>query len=249
VTAAHGRRATDHPLVLAVVHQRDAGPGVFADAVLEVARLETWMPGAREGPSRDPGDYDAVLSLGGAMHPDQGDGNPWLAEERVFLAGLLESGNPLLGVCLGAQLLSEAAGAGARRAGRPEIGWHPVALTAAGASDPLLGPLAPGFEAFQWHSYEFTLPTGAVALAESGCCLQAWRRGAAWALQFHAEVAAADARAWIDDWESDEDAVRSGLDPARLRKETDAKIASFNSLGAELCRRWLRVAGIGPEGR
>ena len=58
------------------------------------------------------------------------------------------------------QLLAEAAGAPPRRASEPEIGWHEVELTAEGDGDPLLGPLAPRFEAFQWHSYEFPLPAG-----------------------------------------------------------------------------------------
>ena len=106
----------------------------------------------------------------------------------------------------------------------PEIGWHDVTLTAEGADDPLLAPLAPGFEAFEWHSYEFGLPAGATPLARSAACLQACRLGeAAWAIQFHAEVTAKDAEAWIDDYRSDEDAVRIGLDPDALRAETRSR--------------------------
>ena len=130
-----------------------------------------------------------------------------------------------------------------RRASRPEIGWHPVEVTEAGCADPVLGPLDPGFEAFQWHSYEFPLPPGAVALARSEVCLQAARIGElAWALQFHPEVSAADAAAWIDDYRSDPDAVRIGLDPAALGAETEEKIGAFNRLGRELCVRWLAQA-------
>ena len=94
-----------------------------------------------------------------------------------LLGELLECGTPLLGLCLGGQLVAQAAGAEPGRAPRPEIGWHAVELTAEGGDDPLLGPLAPGFEAFQWHSYEFPLPAGAVALARSDVCLQAARIG------------------------------------------------------------------------
>jgi GMP synthase (glutamine-hydrolysing) len=231
--------------VLAIVHQDDAGPGVFADAVRRAgAELLTWTPPREEAPPADPRSFDAVMSFGGAMHADQDVGNPWLDAERALLADLLERGAPVLGVCLGAQLLSQAAGAEVRRAGTPEIGWSTVELTTAGAADPALGPLAPGFEAFQWHSYEFTLPAGAVALARSQVCLQAWRLGAATAMQFHAEVAAADAAAWIADYGSDPDAVRIGIDPGPLGEETAAKIGGFNRLGRELCLRWLdSVAG------
>jgi GMP synthase (glutamine-hydrolysing) len=227
--------------VLAIVHQRDAGPGVFAEAIGECgAELDSWLVPEEPDPPADPLGYDAVLVLGGAVHPDQDAGNLWLARERGLLEELLERGVPLLGLCLGGQLVAAAAGAAPRRASRPEIGWHPVRLGAAGREDPLLSSLAPGFEAFQWHSYEFPLPPGAVALAESDVCLQACRVGdAAWAIQFHPEVSATDARTWIDDYRSDEDAVRIGLDPQALRAETDAKIAAFNQLGRDLCRRWL----------
>ena len=185
-----------------------------------------------------------MLVLGGAVHPDQGANHGWLGEEHELLQRLLAAEVPLLGLCLGGQLVAAAAGATPRRAARPEIGWHRVELTAAGGEDPLLAPLAPGFEAFQWHSYEFPLPPDAVALAGSDVCLQGCRIGdRAWALQFHPEVSAADAGAWIDDYRSDEDAVGIGLDPEALRAETRAKIGAFNRLGRELCARWLDLAG------
>ncbi len=230
--------------VLAIVHQRDAGPGVFAEAIRERGgELDVWLPPEGGAAAADPLGYDAVLVAGGAVHPDQGAAHGWLGEERELLAELLDRGVPLLGLCLGGQLVAAAAGATPRRAARPEIGWRRVELTAAGREDPLLGPLAPGFEAFQWHSYEFPLPPGAVALAQSDVCLQACRIGAAaWALQFHPEVSAADAGAWTDDYRSDEDAVRIGLDPAALRAETATKIAAFNRLGRDLCGRWLTLA-------
>jgi GMP synthase (glutamine-hydrolysing) len=230
--------------VLAIVHQRDAGPGVFAEAIQERGdELDVWLlPEEPEAPANPLG-YDAVLVLGGAVHPDQDAGNNWLAAERALLRELLARGAPLLGLCLGGQLVAAAAGATPHRAGRPEIGWQRVQLSAAGREDPLLAALAPGFEAFQWHSYEFPLPPRGVALAQSEVCLQACRIGAAaWALQFHPEVSAADARTWIDDYRSDEDAVRIGVDPGALRTETEAKIGAFNQLGRDLCHRWLDAA-------
>jgi GMP synthase (glutamine-hydrolysing) len=230
--------------VLAIVHQPDAGPGVFAEAVREHgAELDVWLPSEGIPAPADPLGYGAVLVLGGAVHPDQEADNGWLGEEKDLLKRVLAAEVPLLGLCLGGQLVAEAAGATPRRAARPEIGWQRVELSPAGREDPLLGPLAPGFEAFQWHSYEFPLPPGAVALAQSDVCLQACRIGAAtWALQFHPEVSAADALHWIDDYRSDPDAVRIGIDPEALRAETEAKIGAFNQLGRHLCTRWLFLA-------
>ncbi len=230
--------------VLAIVHQRDAGPGVFAEAIRAAGHgLDEWTLAERPEPPADPLGYDAVLTLGGAMNVDEGGRHGWLGEEGEVLRRLLERRVPLLGLCLGGQMVAAAAGAEPRRASRPEIGWHRVEVTEQGRDDPLLGPLAPSFGAFQWHGYEFPLPPGAVPLARSEVCLQACRIGAAaWAVQFHPEVSAADARHWIDDYRADPDAVRIGLDPAPLRAETEAKIGAFNQLGRELCRRWLEQA-------
>lgn len=231
--------------ILAIVHQADAGPGVFGAAIAAAGhRLDEWLLPEESEPPADPLGYDGVLTLGGAMHADQADVHAWLAEEIPLLFQLIERGTPLLGLCLGGQLVAAAAGSTPRRAAAPEIGWHPVTLTEEGRRDPLLAPLAPAFEAFQWHSYEFPLPAGAVPLAASEVCLQGARVGErAWALQFHPEVSPADARDWIDDYRSDPDAVRIGLDPAALAAETAAKIGRFNQLGRELCERWLAVAG------
>ncbi|HWK16176.1 MAG TPA: type 1 glutamine amidotransferase [Solirubrobacteraceae bacterium] len=230
--------------VLAIVHQRDAGPGVFTEAIdAAAARLDTWEPWAGP-PARSPAAYDAVLAFGGAMHPDQGQRHDWMEGERVLLAELVERGVPTLAVCLGAQLLAGAGGGAVRRATRPEIGWCPVELTPAGAADPVLGPLGPGFEALEWHSYACAPPPEATALARNATCLQAYRIGErAWGIQFHAEVTAADLDGWIEDYRSDEDAVAIGLDPDALRRESEAKIGAWNDLGRGLCERFLATAG------
>jgi len=230
--------------VLAIVHEDHAGPGVFGEAIRARGdSLEEWVVPEEAEPPADPLGYDAVLVLGGAMNVDEDERHGWLATERRVLGTVLEREVPLLGLCLGGQMIAAAAGAVPRGAARPEIGWHPVELTAAGGGDPLLGPLGPSFEAFQWHSYEFPLPPGAVALARSEVCLQAARIGeAAWAIQFHPEVSAADALHWTADFESDADAVRIGIDPTALALEIEAKIAGFNELGRGICRRWLDFA-------
>jgi len=229
---------------LAISHQRDAGPGVFADAVAAAGHeLDVWHVAETDSPPADPRTYGAVMTFGGSMHPDQGAVYPWLDPEVRVLADLIEREVPLLGVCLGSQLLARAAGGDVRRAPEPEIGWHPVELTAAGTDDPLLGPLAPGFEAFGWHSYEVVPPAGATLLATSPVCGQAYRVGAStWGIQFHAEVSAQDAATWIDDYESDPDAVAIGVDPDALHAQTRTRISAFNQLGRELCGRFLAAA-------
>ena len=231
---------------LAIVHQPDAGPGVFAEEMRERGvDLDEWTLSVRgTAPPLEIADYDAVLTFGGAMHADQEDRHPWLRFEKDFLDAMLDDGMPLLAVCLGNQLLAEAAGGSARRASEPEIGWCDVEITDEGAEDPVIGPLAPRFTGFQWHSYEAQPPDGAAILARSPVCAQAYRVGErVWGIQFHAEVTAEDAEKWIDDYRSDEDAVRLGIDPDALRAETEEKIADWNQLGRDLCGRFLDAIG------
>ena len=233
--------------VLSIVHQRDAGPGVFADAVgARGAELDLWHRAETAEPPADPAGYDAVITFGGAMHADQEEAHPWLAEEKVLLRDLLERGVPLLGVCLGAQLLSEAAGGTPRRARDPEIGWFDVEVMDSGAEDPVIGPLAPRFEAFEWHSYECGLPASAQVLARTPICAQAYRLGdSAWGIQFHAEVSANGLEKWIDEYDTDPDAVRIGIDPEALRAANRDRLGKWNAVGRELCDRFLAAAGTG----
>jgi GMP synthase (glutamine-hydrolysing) len=227
---------------LAIVHQPDAGPGVFAEEMqVRGVELDEWMLSERgTGPPREIAEYNAVLTFGGAMHADQEDRHPWLRFEKDFLAAMLDDGMPILAACLGCQLLAEAAGGVARRLTEPEIGWFDVEVTDEGAADPVIGPLGPSFTGFQWHSYEAVPPEGAAILARNAACTQAYRIGErAWGVQFHAEVTAADVAHWIDDYCSDEDAVRLGVDPDALRAETEEKIGDWNRLGRELCGRFL----------
>jgi GMP synthase (glutamine-hydrolysing) len=236
---------------LAILHQADAGPGVFADRFDEPAggsdwELVPWMIAERRTPPVDPRACDAVMTFGGAMHADQVQAHPWLADEKRLLAELLARGVPLLGVCLGAQLLAAAAGTEPHRATEPEIGWFEVELTPEGARDPLLGPLAPRLHAFEWHSYEIPLPPSAVALARSERVLQAYRIGdRAWGIQFHAEVSAHDVDEWILGYHSDEDAIALGLDWPALREQTRGRISGWNDVGRGICERFLRAAAPG----
>jgi GMP synthase-like glutamine amidotransferase len=226
--------------VLAVVHQDDAGPGVFADAAGEAGwELSTWKP-PEEAP---PDGADAVVVLGGAMHVDHEEAHPWLRREKEWLGQRLAEGTPLLGVCLGAQLLAEVAGGRAERAPRPEIGWHDVELERSARDDPLLAPLPPRFPSFQWHSYRFDAPPDATVLARNSSSLQAaLLRPRAWAIQFHAEVTRANALGWVDRYRADPDALAIDLDPEPLRAETAERIAAWNELGRGLFGRFLEEA-------
>jgi len=222
--------------VLNIVHQNSAGPGVFADVTGERGdAVEVWEP-PKEGPPAV-GAHDAVFVFGGAMNVDQEAEHPWLSAEKAWLEELVDRRAPLLGLCLGSQLLAEAAGASPHRSEAAEVGWHDVELCAEASADPLLGTLPESFRAFEWHAYEFPLPPGGVPLARSGRCLQAFRLdGPAWGLQFHAEAVRASIDRWLD--EADEGEV----DRARVEREMAAGLADWNELGRDICRRFLAEA-------
>jgi GMP synthase-like glutamine amidotransferase len=231
--------------VLTIVHQADAGAGVFgAQAEADGHELVEWVPAEGAPPSLD--GVDAAIVFGGAMNVDQEGEHAWLRQDKELIRELLARRTPLLGVCLGSQLVAEAAGALPRRASRPEIGWHRIELTDAGASDSVLGGLPRSFEGFSWHSYEWPLPEGAAELARSEVCPQAFRLGdaPAWGVQFHPEVTREILGRWLDHYDSDGDAVRIGIDPEAIRTESERRIGEWNELGRGIAARFLREAEI-----
>jgi GMP synthase-like glutamine amidotransferase len=233
--------------VLSIVHQRDAGSGTFAEAAEQRGdELVEWVPA--RGPAPDPGGFGAVLVFGGGMHVDHEAGHPWLRGEKELLRRFLAAGTPVLGVCLGAQLVAEAGGGAAGRlAAGPEIGWKAVELLPGAERDPLTAALPIRFDSFQWHSYEVLPPPGAVPLARSAACLQAFRLDSApaWGIQFHAEVTAETVASWARDYAQDEDARAVHLDPRALVDESAGRIGRWTELGRGLCRRFLERAAAG----
>jgi GMP synthase (glutamine-hydrolysing) len=210
---------------------------VFAHAAHD---LVTWVPSSGSAPDDD---FDAVMVFGGSMHLDENDEHRWLDPEKEFLRDALARGTPILGVCLGSQLLAEAAGARPYRSEEPEIGWYEIEITDAGADDPLLGPLAPSVELFEWHHYVAPLPPGGVELARTPACVQAFRIEGkpAWGLQFHAEVTRENLFSWLDGWDQSE-AVHTSLDPDAIRAASERRIEEQNEIGRRLAERFLAEA-------
>jgi GMP synthase (glutamine-hydrolysing) len=225
--------------VLSIVHGDDARSELFAPVAADQGhRLDEWSLGWGTPPPAPIDEYDAFLVFGGAMHADQDDRHPWLRDENLLLQELLARGVPVLGVCLGAQLLAKAAHAEVFAATEPEIGWHEVELTAEAERDPVLGRLPRRFVAFQWHYYTHGVPAGGVELARSRVCTQAFRLGeSVWGVQFHPEVTEPQVRGWLAT-----DGFNEGVAVDAVAAETSERIATWNALGRELCTAWLQAA-------
>jgi GMP synthase (glutamine-hydrolysing) len=138
---------------------------------------------------------DGLVVLGGPMGVADLDTYPHLAAEIDLLGAASAAGLPVLGVCLGAQLLATALGGEVLRGEEPEIGPGHVTLTAAGREDPVLGPSGASLPVLHWHQDTFTIPPGAELLAGSdNYANQAFRHGRGYGLQFHVELDTALAR-------------------------------------------------------
>ena len=142
-------------------------------------------------PSRFEGDL--LVVLGGPMNIYEEDRFPWLAAEKAFLRGAIADGARVLGICLGAQLLSDVLGGQVLRNPEREIGWYPVELTVEAGMIPGFDRLPRHFDALHWHGDTFSIPEGAMRLARSEACADqafAWDGGRVMGLQFHLEETA-----------------------------------------------------------
>jgi GMP synthase (glutamine-hydrolysing) len=144
--------------------------------------------------------YDGLVVLGGPMNVDQSDHHPHLLTEMAVIREAVEAGKPVLGICLGAQLLAESMGGRVTPNRVPEIGWYRLHTLQSAHEDRLFRHFEhrPHY-VFQWHAYTFAPPAGAVPLAWTrNCRNQAYRLGdAAWGLQFHLEADAALIGRWL----------------------------------------------------
>jgi GMP synthase (glutamine-hydrolysing) len=128
--------------------------------------------------------FDGVVVLGGDMGAHDSDNYPFLQDEIEFLGATHNAQVPILGICLGGQLVTRALGGVVRPGAGREVGWHTVRVLEGGS---LLGR-AGMYRKFLWHRDAFELPSGAKPLAFTRTCLQAYRLGHAYALQFHPEI-------------------------------------------------------------
>jgi GMP synthase (glutamine-hydrolysing) len=150
-------------------------------------------------------DYGMVLVLGGPMSANDEEIHPFLKEEIPFIRKALKIGHPVLGVCLGVQLMAKALGARVYPGPHKEIGWYWLSQTPSARSDPLFLRLDPYFLVFEWHGETFDLPPGAIGLAGNMAYPnQAFRIGELiYGLQFHLEVTQPMLETWLSGW-SDE---------------------------------------------
>ncbi len=225
---------------VAIRHVEMEGLGVL-DAVFEhwdfaFCYAEAGHEDLGDAVSPDP---DLLVILGGSMGVYEADKYPYLNEELSIIRKRLASGKPMLGICLGAQLIAHAAGSKVYP-GTPEVGYHPIVLTPAGENSGLSHLAGSQFNVLHWHGDTFDLPQGAELL-----CSSATTRNQGFAigrnvlgLQFHVEVTPKDLDAWLAHG-LDDLAVTAGADVATLRADAARVGSDVAVMGARAIDAWL----------
>jgi GMP synthase (glutamine-hydrolysing) len=193
--------------------------------------------------------HAAIIALGGTQHAWDERTDPFLADERELLRQAHDRGMPVLGICLGAQVLARALGAEVGLAETPERGLHEVELLPASADDPVLGRVrhAPP-QVYQWHLDVFDLPAGATHLAcSAAAAVQAFRLGSSWALQFHPEVDEPLVTSWFASFP--DACEEAGVDEAAVRAEfARREAAPFDTFAAGAIAGFLDVVTSTVDG-
>lgn len=185
--------------VLVFQHISCEPPGIFEDVLVARGAAITRVELDEGEPIPPLPGFDALVVMGGPMGAYEEVVHPWIDGELASIAEALDRRMPVLGVCLGAQLLACAAGGKAYAGHAPEVGVLPVRLLAAAADDHLFGPLPATIQALQWHGDTFDLPPQAVLLASSDeYPNQVFRAGTAYGIQFHVEVTSSIAQQWAE---------------------------------------------------
>jgi GMP synthase-like glutamine amidotransferase len=223
VAIVENTRITHHGQVGVALHE--------AGALIDLYR--PWADGALPGPGDG---HDALVVFGGEQSALDDDTHPYLPALARSMRAFSEDDRPVLGICLGSQVLARAFGAENHLGTAPEFGWQQVQLTPEARADAVLGALPEAFPIFQWHSDTFTLPEGAAQLATGTVARhQAFRIGrATYGTQFHFEAN----RAVVADWTRSFPAATEAMSPGWGTAHRDLA----TTLGAEADRAGLAIA-------
>lgn len=225
------------PPLVVVQHEPSVPPGTIVDVLrsegVDHLVFEAW----RNDTPPDVADLGGLVVLGGTMNVDQLDAYPFLATSRALMADAIERGIPVMGVCLGSQMMARVLGGDVFRAEPRNAFFSPVKV----GDDPVVEPFSSA-PVLQFHEDTFSLPPGAVALARSARSglLQAFRYGAnAYAIQFHFEVDAPILEGWCRNVGERALAEEWNTSPDELLAQAEQHLAAQERAGRTLFARFL----------
>ncbi|MFO1154538.1 MAG: glutamine amidotransferase [Rhodospirillales bacterium] len=231
--------------VLAIRHVAFEDLGSFATVLAARGGTITYHEAANGFAGVDPLAADVMVVLGGPIGAYEGADYPFLAAEQRLIERRIAAGRPLIGICLGAQLLAQALGARVYPGERKEIGWGELALSEGGRLSPLACLAEGPTPVLHWHGDTFDLPEGSVRLASTAAYEnQAFAVGdVLLGLQFHAEVTATGLEHWFVGHAA-EIAGTPGLRLADLRADTRRYGAALEQAGRTMFADWLDRNGL-----
>lgn len=235
----HRQRRTD-----VIQHVAFEHAGVIADVVRDRGHeIRLFQAGVDDLTLVASDPADLLVVLGGPIGVYETEAYPWLEVEINVIRQRLEAELPMIGACLGAQLIAAAAGARVYP-GTREIGWAPITPTQAGLGSPLAALASADWEVLHWHGDTFDLPAGAELLASTDATPhQAYAIGKqVLALQFHPEVKPGDIETWLIGHTVE--LSKAGIDPRTIRRRTAEIGATVASAGELMFARWMEEAGL-----
>ncbi len=204
-------RLPDVPDVLVVQHLEPEAPYAIERACQRAGLTTAVWRTDLDATVPDLDGMQGLVLMGGPMSAMSDDGYPTRHAELDLVRRALDADLPVLGVCLGAQVLAVAGGGRVYRGHGPEIGWEPIAITDAAGDDDLFAAVQAPLTVLHWHGETLDLPPGATLLASSAAYPnQAFRLGRAWGLQFHLEVDAAAVEAFVHTFGDDAEKADGG---------------------------------------
>ncbi|HEY4682683.1 MAG TPA: gamma-glutamyl-gamma-aminobutyrate hydrolase family protein [Candidatus Acidoferrales bacterium] len=238
-----------NPRILALRHVAHEHLGLLAriaEGEGMACEYVDWFTERDKQPEWTDADAVAVVFLGGPMNVDDTEHFPFLAREQEIIQQAVRRKIPVLGICLGAQLIARALGARVYPAGVKEIGWHAVETTPAAAGDPLFKHFRPVETVFHWHGDTVDLPEGATFLARSDRVMnQAFRyMDFVWGIQFHVEVTTKMVTEWVEVTENAREiqALSPDVTAAKILEKTPLFLPRLHDLGRATLGEYVRRA-------
>jgi GMP synthase-like glutamine amidotransferase len=219
-------------------HSPGEGPAYFA-TFLDAHSVPWELHKSDEGEAvpADPTAFSGLCFMGGPMSVN--DDLPWIAPTLALIRAAVEENVPVIGHCLGGQLMSKALGGTVGKNAVKEIGWGAVNTTDETASA-WLGDIE-SFEAFHWHGETFTIPAGATRILESDFCAnQAFVLGPHLGMQCHVEMTEALIRLWNRQWAAESAVASASVQtPEQMYDRMEQRIAAMRQAADRMYTRWL----------
>jgi GMP synthase-like glutamine amidotransferase len=222
-------------------HAPSEGPGYFA-TYLERKGVPWQLVALDEGRSvpKDARRFSGLAFMGGPMSVN--DALPWIIPALALVADAARKDVPVLGHCLGGQLMAKALGGTVRAAPVKEIGWGEVRAAENGVAREWLGPLA-SFEAFHWHGETFSIPPGGTRVLENEhCANQAFALGKHFGMQCHVEMTVELVRDWLRGGAREIDTARASpavQRPEQIERDLERRLEALHAVADRIYDRWL----------